>query len=150
MIIIVTMQFTSISVDSLCLDSPGWENRSKHPFDVIIEVCKISALILAMTCISAKFCFLILTVHVLQFLSEEIQLGPIVLFLKDTEKICGNNDSYYGLKSKLEHFPAGVFIVGSHIQPDSRKEKVLFVKFGFCNLQLLLLHLLHGQLVTCS
>ncbi|CAM0873142.1 unnamed protein product [Alopecurus aequalis] len=82
------------SVDSLCLDSPGWENRSKHPFDVIIE-----------------------------FLSEEIQLGPIVLFLKDTEKICGNNDSYYGLKSKLEHFPAGVFIVGSHIQPDSRKEK---------------------------
>uniref|UniRef100_A0ACD5XKI8 Uncharacterized protein n=1 Tax=Avena sativa TaxID=4498 RepID=A0ACD5XKI8_AVESA len=82
------------SVDSLCLDSPGWENRSQHPFDVII-----------------------------QFLSEEIQHGPIILFLKDTEKICGNNDSYYGLKSKLEHFPAGVFIVGSHIQPDSRKEK---------------------------
>ncbi|KAM3228596.1 hypothetical protein ACQJBY_059930 [Aegilops geniculata] len=82
------------SVDSLCLDSPGWENRSKHPFDVII-----------------------------QFISEEIQHGPMVLFLKDTEKICGNNDSYYGLKSKLEHFPAGVFIVGSHIQPDSRKEK---------------------------
>uniref|UniRef100_R7W6S0 Protein MSP1 n=1 Tax=Aegilops tauschii TaxID=37682 RepID=R7W6S0_AEGTA len=82
------------SVDSLCLDSPGWENRSKHPFDMII-----------------------------QFISEEIQHGPMVLFLKDTEKICGNNDSYYGLKSKLEHFPAGVFIVGSHIQPDSRKEK---------------------------
>ncbi|KAM0919700.1 hypothetical protein ACQ4PT_008007 [Festuca glaucescens] len=82
------------SVDSLCLDSPGWENRSKHPFDVIN-----------------------------QFLSEEIQHGPIILFLKDTEKICGNNDSYYGLKSKLEHFPEGVFIVGSHIQPDSRKEK---------------------------
>jgi hypothetical protein len=58
-----------------------------------------------------------------QFLSEEIQHGPIILFLKDTEKICGNNDSYYGLKSKLDHFPEGVFIVGSHIQPDSRKEK---------------------------
>ncbi|KQK21732.1 uncharacterized protein LOC100841766 [Brachypodium distachyon] len=82
------------SVDSLCLDSPGWENRCKHPFDVIIE-----------------------------FISEKVQLGPLILYLKDTEKICGNNDSYYGLKSKLEHFPAGVFIVGSHIQPDSRKEK---------------------------
>uniref|UniRef100_A0ACD5YM95 Uncharacterized protein n=1 Tax=Avena sativa TaxID=4498 RepID=A0ACD5YM95_AVESA len=75
-------------------DSCPYYLRSQHPFDVII-----------------------------QFLSEEIQHGPIILFLKDTEKICGNNDSYYGLKSKLEHFPAGVFIVGSHIQPDSRKEK---------------------------
>ena len=25
-------------VDSLCPDSPGWEVRSKHPFDVIVEV----------------------------------------------------------------------------------------------------------------
>jgi hypothetical protein len=87
-----------------------------------------------MICINANFAFLILiTVHIPQFLSEEIQHGPIILFLKDTEKICGNNDSYYGLKSKLDHFPEGVFIVGSHIQPDSRKEKVLFVKFGYCN-----------------
>ncbi|TVU47078.1 hypothetical protein EJB05_06658, partial [Eragrostis curvula] len=81
-------------VDSLCLDSPGWEDRSKHPFDVIVE-----------------------------FLSEEIQHGPLILFLKDTEKICGNNASYHGLKSKLKIFPAGVFIIGSQIQPDNRKEK---------------------------
>ncbi|KAL6902168.1 hypothetical protein ACP4OV_005044 [Aristida adscensionis] len=82
------------SVDSLCLDSPGWEDRSKHPFDVIVE-----------------------------FVSEEIQYGPLIIFLKDTEKICGNNDSYHGLKSKLKYFPAGVFIIGSQIDPDNRKEK---------------------------
>ncbi|TKV96163.1 hypothetical protein SEVIR_9G411200v4 [Setaria viridis] len=81
-------------VDSLCSDSPGWEVRSKHPFDVIVE-----------------------------FISEEIQHGPLILFLKDTDKICGNNDSYHGLKSKLTHFPAGAFIIGSQIQPDNRKEK---------------------------
>ncbi|RLN39141.1 hypothetical protein C2845_PM01G14810 [Panicum miliaceum] len=81
-------------VDSLCPDSPGWEARSKHPFDVIVE-----------------------------FISEEVQHGPLILFLKDTEKICGNNDSYHGLKSKLKHFPAGAFIIGSQIQPDNRKEK---------------------------
>ncbi|KAK3147266.1 hypothetical protein QOZ80_3BG0280270 [Eleusine coracana subsp. coracana] len=45
-------------VDSLCLDSPGWEDRSKRPFDVIVE-----------------------------FISEEIQNGPLILFLKDTENI---------------------------------------------------------------
>ncbi|GJN07900.1 hypothetical protein PR202_ga25773 [Eleusine coracana subsp. coracana] len=81
-------------VDSLCLDSPGWEDRSKRPFDVIVE-----------------------------FVSEEIQNGPLILFLKDTENICGNNNSYYGLKSKLKNFPGGVFIVGSQIQSDNRKEK---------------------------
>ncbi|KAG2540841.1 hypothetical protein PVAP13_9NG584900 [Panicum virgatum] len=81
-------------VDSLCPDSPGWEVRSKHPFDVIVE-----------------------------FISEEVQHGPLILFLKDTEKICGNNDSYHGLKGKLKHFSAGAFIIGSQIQPDNRKDK---------------------------
>ncbi|KAL5218989.1 hypothetical protein ABZP36_019673 [Zizania latifolia] len=82
------------SVDSLCLDSPGWEIRSKHPFDVII-----------------------------QFISEEIEHGPLILFLKDTERICGTNDSYRALKSKLQYFPAGAFIIGCHIQSDDHKEK---------------------------
>ncbi|ONL97973.1 AAA-type ATPase family protein [Zea mays] len=81
-------------VDSLCLDIPGWEVTSKHPLDVIFE-----------------------------FISEEIRHGPFILFLKDTEKICGNNDYYHGLKSKLKHFPAGAFIIGSQIQPANRKEK---------------------------
>ena len=73
------------------------------------------------------FAFLTLSVLVVQFISEEVQHGPLILFLKDTEKICGNNDSYHGLKSKLKHFPAGAFIIGSQIQPDNRKDKVRFV-----------------------
>ncbi|XP_040381754.1 uncharacterized protein LOC102705092 [Oryza brachyantha] len=81
-------------VDSLCLDGPGWEDRAKHPFDVIYE-----------------------------FASEEIQHGPLILFLMDVEKMCGNSYSYHGLKNKLENFPAGVFIVGSQTQTDSRKDK---------------------------
>lgn len=72
----------------------------------------------------------------IQFISEEIQQGPLILFLKDTEKICGNNDSYHGLKSKLKHFPAGAFIIGSQIQPDNRKEKVLFCTFDDTRLQM--------------
>ncbi|BAF22516.1 uncharacterized protein [Oryza sativa Japonica Group] len=81
-------------VDSLCLDGPGWEDRAKHPFDVIYE-----------------------------FASEESQHGPLILFLKDVEKMCGNSYSYHGLKNKIESFPAGVFIVGSQIHTDSRKDK---------------------------
>ena len=75
----------------------------------------------------AIFVFLTLNVFAVQFISEEVQHGPLILFLKDTEKICGNNDSYHGLKSKLKHFPAGAFIIGSQIQPDNRKDKVRFV-----------------------
>ncbi|ONM26118.1 AAA-type ATPase family protein [Zea mays] len=82
------------SVDSLCLDGPGWEDRAKHSFDVVFE-----------------------------FASEESQQVPVILFLKDVEKICGNNYTYHGLKNKLESFPAGVFIVGSQIQTDARKDK---------------------------
>ncbi|GJN33390.1 hypothetical protein PR202_gb21987 [Eleusine coracana subsp. coracana] len=82
------------SVDSLCLDGPGWEDRAKHPFDVVFE-----------------------------FASEESQHEPLVLFLKDVEKTCGNNYTYHGLKNKLEIFPAGVFIVASQTQADSRKDK---------------------------
>ncbi|XP_062187351.1 uncharacterized protein LOC133890805 isoform X2 [Phragmites australis] len=82
------------SVDSLCLDGPGWEDRAKHPFDVVFE-----------------------------FASEESQHEPLILFLKDVEKMCGNSYSYRGLKNKLEKFPAGVFIIGSQIQTDTRKDK---------------------------
>nr|CAB3458931.1 unnamed protein product [Digitaria exilis] len=81
-------------VDSLCLDGPGWENRAKHPFDVVFE-----------------------------FASEESQHEPLILFLKDVEKMCGNNYTYHGLKNKLESFPAGIFIIGSQTQTDARKDK---------------------------
>ncbi|CAM0907386.1 unnamed protein product [Alopecurus aequalis] len=83
------------SVDSLCLDGPGWEDRAKQPCDIMFE-----------------------------FVSEESEHGPLVLFLKDVEKVCGNSYSYHGLKSKLEIFPAGVFIIGSQIQTDTRKDKL--------------------------
>uniref|UniRef100_A0ACD5YT70 Uncharacterized protein n=1 Tax=Avena sativa TaxID=4498 RepID=A0ACD5YT70_AVESA len=82
-------------VDSLCLDGPGWEDRARHPFDVIFE-----------------------------FVSEESEHGPFILFLKDIEKVCGNSYSYHGLKSKFEFFPAGVFIIGSQTQADTRKDKL--------------------------
>ncbi|CAN6219906.1 unnamed protein product [Urochloa humidicola] len=82
------------SVDNLCLDGPGWEDRAKHPFDVVFE-----------------------------FASEESEHEPRIIFLKDVEKICGHNYTYHGLKNKLESFPAGVFIIGSQIQTDARKDK---------------------------
>ncbi|CAN6200234.1 unnamed protein product [Urochloa humidicola] len=82
------------SVDNLCLDGPGWEDRAKHPFDVVFE-----------------------------FASEESEHEPLIIFLKDVEKICGHNYTYHGLKNKLESFPAGVFIIGSQIQTDARKDK---------------------------
>ena len=63
-----------------------------------------------------------------QFASEESQHGPLILFLKDVEKMCGNNYTYHGLKNKLESFPAGIFIIGSQTQTDSRKDKVLLLK----------------------
>ncbi|KAJ1292362.1 hypothetical protein BS78_02G386200 [Paspalum vaginatum] len=81
-------------VDSLCLDGPGWEDRAKHPFDVVFE-----------------------------FASEESQHEPLILFLKDVEKMCGNGYTYRGLKNKLESFPAGVFIIGAQTQTDTRKDK---------------------------
>jgi hypothetical protein len=63
-----------------------------------------------------------------QFASEESQHEPLILFLKDVEKMCGNNYTYHGLKNKLESFPAGIFIIGSQTQTDARKDKVLLLK----------------------
>ena len=115
-------------VDSLCPDSPGWEVRSKHPFDVIVEVFTSCVRFFpGFVIYYAIFVFLTLNVFAVQFISEEVQHGPLILFLKDTEKICGNNDSYHGLKGKLKHFSAGAFIIGSQIQPDNRKDKVCFI-----------------------
>ena len=74
------------------------------------------------------FFFMLLTGTFIQYVSEESEDGPIILFLKDVEKVCGNSYSYHGLKSKLENFPAGVFIIGSQTLTDTRKDKVLIVK----------------------
>ncbi|KAJ8898604.1 hypothetical protein K2173_004217 [Erythroxylum novogranatense] len=67
---------------------------------------------------------------------NESKSTPLVLFLKDIEKsIVGNQDTYSGLKSKLENLPDRVIVIGSHTQMDNRKEKshpggLLFTKFG--------------------
>jgi hypothetical protein len=46
------------------------------------------------------------------------------LLIKDIEKgVAGNSEV---LKSKFGSLPQNVVVIGSHIQPDSRKEKVLF------------------------
>ncbi|KAM0922226.1 hypothetical protein ACQ4PT_006321 [Festuca glaucescens] len=107
------------SVDYLCLDGPGWEERAKHPFDVIFE-----------------------------FVCEEREHGPLILFLKDVEKVCGNSYSYHGLKSKLESFPEGVFIIGSQTQADTRKDKLNngspFLKFQYSQAAILDLALQDG------
>ncbi|KAM0951129.1 putative transcription factor interactor and regulator FHA-SMAD family [Dioscorea sansibarensis] len=74
--------------------------------------------------------------ELLEVVSEEIQNGPLIVFLKDIEKsMSGSTDSYTTLKAKLELVPAGVLVIGSHTQLDSRKEKthpggLLFTKFG--------------------
>lgn len=47
-----------------------------------------------------------------------------MLFLKDIEKAMVGNTEV--LKSKLEGLPQNVVVIGSHTQPDNRKEKVLF------------------------
>jgi hypothetical protein len=118
-----------LPVDSLCLDGPGWEDRAKHSFDVVFEV--IGFLQSALGCIDILFSFILFTGLSSQFASEESQHEPVILFLKDVEKICGNNYTYHGLKNKLESFPAGVFIVGSQIQTDARKDKVLHLRKEF-------------------
>jgi hypothetical protein len=105
----------------LCLDSPGWEDRAKHPFDVIFEVCTVFSPVVSIF----LFCPHYLLGFFIQFVSEECEHSPLILFLKDVDKVCGNSYSYHGLKSKLENFPAGVFIIGSQTQTETRKDKVL-------------------------
>ncbi|XP_078159905.1 uncharacterized protein LOC144555446 isoform X1 [Carex rostrata] len=79
--------------ESLCLDTPGWEDSDKHPLSELIE-----------------------------FATEETKKGPLVVFLKDIEKFMAGVETHL-MRTKLESVPAGVFIIGSHIQADSRKEK---------------------------
>ncbi|KAL0903361.1 hypothetical protein M5K25_027735 [Dendrobium thyrsiflorum] len=74
--------------------------------------------------------------ELIEVVTEEAKNGPLIVFLKDAEKLIGGcADSYLSLKNKLESFPIGVLLIGSHIQMDNRKEKshpggLLFTKFG--------------------
>ncbi|KAK4376320.1 hypothetical protein RND71_006997 [Anisodus tanguticus] len=68
--------------------------------------------------------------------SKESKISPLVLFVKDIEKIMvGNPEAYAAFKIKLEHLPENVVVIASHTQTDNRKEKshpggLLFTKFG--------------------
>ncbi|CAA7388813.1 unnamed protein product [Spirodela intermedia] len=74
--------------------------------------------------------------ELLEVVTDECKNGPLLVFMKDIEKsLAGMSDSYGSLKTKLELIPAGVLVIASHIQMDSRKEKshpggLLFTKFG--------------------
>ncbi|KAF7818214.1 ATPase family AAA domain-containing protein 1 [Senna tora] len=71
--------------------------------------------------------------EIFEVASNQSKNGPLVLFMKDIEKaIVGNSDV---LKSKLENLQQNIVVIGSHTQPDNRKEKtqpggLLFTKFG--------------------
>ncbi|KAG0450733.1 hypothetical protein HPP92_026589 [Vanilla planifolia] len=94
------------SADFLRLESGGGEDSEKLAINELIEVA-----------------------------SEESNHGPLIIFIKEIEKSLGVTDSSSSWKGKLESLPAGILIIGSHIQTDNRKEKshpggLLFTKFG--------------------
>ncbi|KAL3531455.1 hypothetical protein ACH5RR_010777 [Cinchona calisaya] len=68
--------------------------------------------------------------------SKESKSGPLIIFVKETEKsMVGNPDAYATFKVKLEKLPKNVVVIASHTQTDNRKEKshpggLLFTKFG--------------------
>ncbi|KAG0476873.1 hypothetical protein HPP92_013714, partial [Vanilla planifolia] len=84
------------SADFLRLESGGGEDSEKLAINELIEVA-----------------------------SEESNHGPLIIFIKEIEKSLGVTDSSSSWKGKLESLPAGILIIGSHIQTDNRKEKVV-------------------------
>lgn len=58
-------------------------------------------------------------------MSSETKNGPLILFMKDVEKSIIATESYPTFRSKLEKLPNNVVVIGSHVQMDGRKEKVM-------------------------
>lgn len=55
---------------------------------------------------------------------------PLVIFVKDVEKaVVASPDAGQVFRGKLENLPENVVVIGSHIQMDSRKEKVSVQSF---------------------
>ena len=68
----------------------------------------------------------------LQVITNESRSSPFILFIKDAEKsLVGNSESYSTFKSRLEKLPDNVVVIGSQVQNDNRKEKVLLISFMF-------------------
>ncbi|XP_048442588.1 spastin-like isoform X2 [Pyrus x bretschneideri] len=62
--------------------------------------------------------------ELLEVATNESKSLPLIVFLKDIEKVmAGNPDAYSVLKSKLANLPENVVVIGSHTQLDNRKEK---------------------------
>lgn len=60
-----------------------------------------------------------------QVVHAESRTSPFILFLKDAEKFAvGNSNSYAALKTRLEHLPENVVVIGSQTHSNSHKEKV--------------------------
>ncbi|XP_052186100.1 uncharacterized protein LOC127797326 isoform X2 [Diospyros lotus] len=60
--------------------------------------------------------------------------SPLIVFLKDVEKLVGNQEAYASFKSKLENLPGNVVAIASHTEMDNCKEEphpggLLFTKF---------------------
>uniref|UniRef100_A0A1J3CG56 Protein MSP1 n=1 Tax=Noccaea caerulescens TaxID=107243 RepID=A0A1J3CG56_NOCCA len=66
----------------------------------------------------------------------ESRTSPFILFLKDLEKfVAGNSNSYFAFKTRLNHLPENVIVIGSQTHSDNHKEKshprgLIFTKFG--------------------
>ncbi|CAN6690483.1 unnamed protein product [Malus baccata var. baccata] len=62
--------------------------------------------------------------ELLEAATNESKSLPLIVFLKDIEKVmAGNPYAYSVLKSKLANLPENVVVIGSHTQLDNRKEK---------------------------
>ncbi|KAF3680569.1 putative elongation factor 1-delta-like [Capsicum annuum] len=70
-----------------------------------------------------------------EVVSRESRNSPVILFMKDAEKMmAGNSVSYSTYKSRLEKIPDNIVIIGSHTHTDDHEESQpggsLFTKLG--------------------
>lgn len=113
-------------MDSLRLDTSMQEDTRRPGLNELFEVVpfffKVIGGFVSVACTKCELSF-----HP-QFVSEECQHGPLVVFFKEIEKsVAGTSDSYLAMKSKIDSLPAGVLVVCSSTQMDNRKEKVSFI-----------------------
>lgn len=123
----VFLLFYSCSADSIRLDTSMDEETAKLALNELFEVGP------NFLCFNSYFlfCELFLTSYCglsfwPQFISEECQHGPLILFLRDTEKfVSGSTDIFLSMKGKIDSLPAGVLAVCSSTQMDCHREKVI-------------------------
>lgn len=127
----------SLLADMLRLDCSGADDSEKLAINELLEVGYAVYLFLVQH--SKSFLITILKVSFpifwVQVVTEESKNGPLIVFLKDVEKSMGGSvESYLSFKNKVESLPAGVLLIGSIIQMDNRKEKVVDLLFNICHI----------------